>query len=216
MRLQETQVPTTKLVGQAFEDHEKTIWSWLMHDEVFNYWHLWDGRGGIARRIGLDLSNEGEELYRAFDLSEELMKKQKWVLILDDLWKDIELHKVGVPIQAVKGCKLILTTRSEKVCQQMDTQHKIKVSPILEEEAWTLFIERLGHQMALSPEVEQIAKSITKECAGLPLGIITMAGTMKGVEDIHEWRNALEELKQSRVWQEDMDEKTSRSIESML
>ncbi|KAJ6857912.1 disease resistance protein [Populus alba x Populus x berolinensis] len=239
-------VATTKLVGQAFEDHEKTIWSWLMHDEVSTIGiygmggvgkttlvkHIYDQlqkrrdsfchvywitvsqdtsisklQNSIARRIGLDLSNEGEELYRAFDLSEELMKKQKWVLILDDLWKDIELHKVGVPIQALKGCKLILTTRSEKVCQQMDTQHKIKVSPILEEEAWTLFIERLGHDMALSPEVEQIAKSITNECDGLPLGIITMAGTMKGVEDIHEWRNALEELKQSRLWQEDMDEK---------
>ena len=25
-------LPTTKLVGQAFEDHKKTIWSWLMHD----------------------------------------------------------------------------------------------------------------------------------------------------------------------------------------
>jgi len=237
-------VPTTKLVGQAFEDHEKTIWSWLMHDEVSTIGiygmggvgkttlvkHIYDQlqkrrdsfchvywiavsqdtsisrlQNSIARRIGLDLSNEGEELYRAFDLSEELMKKQKWVLILDDLWKALELHKVGVPIQAVKGCKLILTTRLEKVCQQMDTQHKIKVSPVLEEEAWTLFIERLGLQMALSPEVEQIAKSITKECDGLPLGIITMAGTMKGVEDIHEWRNALEDLRQSRVRKDDME-----------
>jgi disease resistance protein RPS2 len=54
-------------------------------------------QNSIARRIGLDLSNEGEELYRASDLSKELMKKQKWVLILDDLWKAFELHKVGVP-----------------------------------------------------------------------------------------------------------------------
>ncbi|XP_034891448.1 probable disease resistance protein At1g61300 [Populus alba] len=237
-------VPTTKLVGRAFEDHEKTIWSWLMHDEVSTIGiygmggvgktalvkHIFDQlrerrdsfcdvylttvsqdtsisrlQNSITKRIGLDLSNEGEELYRALYLSEELMKKQKWVLILDDLWKAIELHKVGVPIQAVKGCKLILTTRLEKVCQQMDTQHKIKVSPILEEEAWTLFIERLGHQMALSPEVEQIAKSITKECAGLPLGIITMAGTMKGFEDIHEWSNALEDLRESRVRKDDME-----------
>nr|XP_034909314.1 probable disease resistance protein At1g61300 [Populus alba] len=213
------EIPTTKLVGQAFEDHKKTIWSWLMHDESFNYWHLWDGRSGkddidtninklqnsIARRIGLDLSNEDEELYRAAELSNELTKKQKWVLILDDLWKAIELRKVGVPIQAVKGCKLIVTTRLENVCQQMDTQHKIKVSPILVEEAWTLFIERLGHDMALSPEVEPIAKSITNECDGLPLGIITMASTMRGVVDVREWRNALEELRESKVRKDDME-----------
>jgi disease resistance protein RPS2 len=54
--------------------------------------------------------------------------------------------------------------------------------------------------------VEQIAKSITKECDGLPLGIITMAGAMKGVDDINEWRNALEDLRQLRVRQDDMEE----------
>jgi disease resistance protein RPS2 len=80
------------------------------------------------------------------------------------------------------------------------------VKPILEEKAWTLFIKRLGHDITLCPEVEQIAKSITKECDGLPLGIITMAGAMKGVDDINEWRNALEDLRQLRVRQDDMEE----------
>jgi disease resistance protein RPS2 len=39
------------------------------------------------------------------------MKKQKWVLVLDDLWMAFEPQKLGIPIQA-KGCKLILTTQS--------------------------------------------------------------------------------------------------------
>ena len=72
------------------------------------------------------------------------------------------------------------------------------------EEAWALFMKILG---CIPPEVEEIAKSIASECAGLPLGIKTLAGTMRGVDDICEWRNALEELKQSRVRQEDMVEK---------
>jgi len=81
----------------------------------------------LARRIGLDLSSEDEELHRAVALKKELKKKQKWVLILDDLWKAFDPQKLGVPDQ-VEGCKLILTTRSEKICQQMKTNTQSKCS----------------------------------------------------------------------------------------
>jgi len=116
----------------------------------------------IARRIGLKHFNEEEELHIAVKLSKELMKKQKWILILDDLWNSFELHEVGIPV-LLKGCRLIITTRLEKVCHQMGCQHKIKVKPLSDEEAWTLFIEKFGHDTPLSPKVERIAKHITRE-----------------------------------------------------
>ena len=43
--------------------------------------------------------------------------------------------------------------------------------------------QKLGHDIPLSPEVELIAVAVARECAGLPLGIITMAETWG------EWRN---------------------------
>ena len=58
----------------------------------------------------------------------------------------------------------------------------------------------------LSPNFVMIAKSIVKECAGLPLAIVTMAGSMRGVNDLHEWTNALMELQRSIARQEDMGE----------
>uniref|UniRef100_A0A6N2KSX9 Uncharacterized protein n=1 Tax=Salix viminalis TaxID=40686 RepID=A0A6N2KSX9_SALVM len=164
----------------------------------------------LARCIGLDLSDEDDEMHRVVLLKKELMKKQhKWVLILDDLWKAFDLQKLGILDQA-EGCKLILTTRSEKICQQMKTQHAIKVQPILEEEAWTLFIERLGHDITLSPGVKRIAVDVVRECAGLPLGIITMAGCMRRVDDPHEWRNTLEKLKESKF--RDMEDEVFRLL----
>eukprot|EP00258_Populus_trichocarpa_P031911 XP_024447930.1 probable disease resistance protein At4g27220 [Populus trichocarpa] len=163
----------------------------------------------IAKHLDLDLSREDDDLYRAAKLSEELMKKQKWILILDDLWNNFELHKVGIP-EKLEGCKLIITTRSEMICHQMACQHKIKVKPLSNGEAWTLFMEKLGRDVALSPEVEGIAKVVVRECAGLPLGIITVAGSLRGVDDLHEWRNTLNKLKESEF--RDMDEKVFKLL----
>ncbi|KAG5255030.1 disease resistance protein [Salix suchowensis] len=158
----------------------------------------------IAKAIYLDLSNEEDEKKRAAKLSKALIAKGKSVLILDDLWDRFQLKTVGIPVEG-NACKLILTTRSLEVCRRMGCQKSIKVDLLTEEEAWTLFVEKLGHYATLSPEVVHIAESVAAECSRLPLGIIAMAGSMRGVDDLHEWRNALTELKQSEVRVDDME-----------
>uniref|UniRef100_A0A6N2KR20 NB-ARC domain-containing protein n=1 Tax=Salix viminalis TaxID=40686 RepID=A0A6N2KR20_SALVM len=243
---------SNKLVGQAFEENKKVIWSLLMDDKVPTIGiyemggvgktsllqhihnellqrpdicdHVWwvtvsqdfsinRLQNLIAKRIDkhlyLDLSSEDDDLYRAAKLSEELSKKQKWILILDDLWDSFELHEVGIPVP-LKGCKLITTTRSIRVCQQISCQHKIEVKPLSEGEAWTLFMERLGHEITFSPVVEGIAKAIARECAGLPLGIITLAGSLRGVDNLNEWRSTLKQLGESGY--RDMDEKVFKVL----
>jgi len=165
------------------------VW-WVTVSQDFSINRL---QNDIAKHLDLDLSREAGDLYRAAKLSEELVKRQKWILILDDLWNNFELQKVGIPV-SLKGCKLIMTTRSEIICHRMACQHKIKVKPLSEGEAWTLFMEKLGHDIELSPE---IAEAIARECAGLPLGISIVAGSLRGVNDLHEWSNTLKKLKES-------------------
>lgn len=61
---------------------------------------------------------------------------------------------------------------------------------------------KLGNEATpakLPHEVEKIARSIVKECDGLPLGISVMASTMKGVNDIRWWRHALNKLQKSEM-----------------
>uniref|UniRef100_A0A6N2KU15 TIR domain-containing protein n=1 Tax=Salix viminalis TaxID=40686 RepID=A0A6N2KU15_SALVM len=209
---------STKLVGLAFKQNTNKVWSWLMDDEVSTIGIY--GMGGvdfsierlqnlIAKRIKLDLSSEDDDLCRAAKLSKDLRNKQKWILILDDLWNTFELPEVGIP-EPVKGCKLIMTTRSKRVCQRMHSQRKIEVKSLSVEEAWTLFIEKLGHDIALSLEVERIARDIARECAGLPLGVITMAGSLREVDGLHEWRNTLRKLKESKS--RDMEDEVLRLL----
>ncbi|KAG5224016.1 disease resistance protein [Salix suchowensis] len=163
----------------------------------------------IAKRLELDLSSEDDDTHRAVKLSEKLRQKQKWILILDDLWNIFEPHEVGIhPL--LKGCKLILTTRSQTVCAQIDCQHKIEVKPLFEGESWTLFKENLGRHKALSDEGEGIAKVVARECDGLPLGIITVARSLRGVNNLNEWRSTLKELGESGY--RDMNEKVFKVL----
>jgi hypothetical protein len=153
----------------------------------------------IAKYLNLDLSSKDDDLSRAVKLAKELAKKQKWILILDDLWNSFKPQEVGIPIP-LKGSKLIMTIRSEMICRQMNSQNNIRVDPLSDEESWTLFMEKLGQDKPLSPEVERIAVDVARECAGLPLGIVTLAESLKGVDDLHEWRITLKRLKESNFW----------------
>ncbi|KAI6690382.1 hypothetical protein NL676_027210 [Syzygium grande] len=89
----------------------------------------------------------------------------------------------------------------------MECQVSVKVETLLENEAWHLFMKNLGRTKAFPPEVENIARSVAQECGGLPLGIVVVSGSMRGTEDIHEWRNVLEALKEANFTEECMEEK---------
>ncbi|GAU14096.1 hypothetical protein TSUD_169210 [Trifolium subterraneum] len=61
-----------------------------------------------------------------------------------------------------------------------------------------LFKLKLGHDgtpKTLPDEIKKIAKCIVERFKGLPLGINVMARTMKGIDDIHQWKHALNKLK---------------------
>ncbi|KAK6946775.1 Leucine-rich repeat [Dillenia turbinata] len=150
----------------------------------------------IAKALHLDLSVANEEKIRAAILYEALAT-QKFVLILDDVWEPFLLEDVGIPI-CEKSCKVILTTRLLDVCRRMGCGKTFKVEPLPEEDAQKLFYAKLGHNFVFPTEVEEIVKSVAKECAGLPLAIITIAGSMRGIDNICEWRCALERLQESR------------------
>ncbi|KAH1156504.1 hypothetical protein AAZX31_18G260600 [Glycine max] len=156
----------------------------------------------IAETIQVKLY--GDEMTRATILTSELEKREKTLLILDDVWDYIDLQKVGIPLN---GIKLIITTRLKHVCLQMDClpNNIITIFPFEEEEAWELFLLKLGHRgtpARLPPHVLEIARSVVMKCYGLPLGISVMARTMKGKDEIHWWRHALNKLDRLEMGEE--------------
>ncbi|KAK3431471.1 hypothetical protein EUGRSUZ_E03109, partial [Eucalyptus grandis] len=166
---------------------------WITMSQDFNTQKLQDD---IWEALSLGILQEKDVRKRAAMLFDGLTKREKLIIILDDVWECFDLEEVGIPIRA-DGLKLVLTTRSFCVCCQMHCQEKIKIEPLSQKEAQSLFLEELGSGVALSLETEVVVQSIVRECAGLPLGVITMAASMRGVTDVFEWKNCLVKLKES-------------------
>ncbi|XP_047959969.1 probable disease resistance protein At4g27220 [Salvia hispanica] len=164
---------------------------WVTVSQEFSVTTLQDK---IACLIGVDLEGVDNEDIRAARLNTTLSRMKNSVLILDDVWENIDLSKVGCPI-SVECCRLIITTRSLEVCRQV-CQEVIQVEILHHHEAWELFNETLRNKIGLGSSAEEIARSVAELCGGLPLAIVTMAGSMRGNRAIHTWRKAYVELRE--------------------
>ncbi|GAB4845275.1 hypothetical protein Ancab_038684 [Ancistrocladus abbreviatus] len=152
----------------------------------------------IGKKIGFDglegarksIDEKCEEICR-------LLNGKKYVLLLDNLWERIDLSKLGVPLPNYQnGSKIIFTTRSEIICARMDAQKKIKVDCLDHEKAWELFQRKVGEDVInCHPEIPGLAKIVMKECAGLPLALITIGRAMACKKTPQEWRHAITTLK---------------------
>ncbi|TYH74610.1 hypothetical protein ES332_D05G412000v1 [Gossypium tomentosum] len=168
---------------------------WVTISKEFNVMKVKDNIAS-ALKAKEYLDKEEDKLRRAAILSEMLKNAGKHVLIRDDVWDKVSLEEVGIPEPSGStGCKLVLTTRSEHVCKYMGCK-VIKVKPLSEDEALILFLNKVGPNIVQSPTIMPTLKLVVKECAGLPLTIVVVAGTMKGEYNPRIWKNALKDLKE--------------------
>ncbi|KAJ0008014.1 hypothetical protein Pint_30333 [Pistacia integerrima] len=182
-----------KLRKDAHDKFEYVVW--ITVSQAFELVKLQEQ---IAAGLQVTLKEKNDTKILAETLKKESAKK-KFVLILDDMWEEIKLEEVGIPEPTREnGCKLVITTRSIDVCDSMKCK-VLKLKLLTEAEAWELFSEKVGNINSDDPELEEIAKSVLRQCAGLPFAIVTAAGSMKERHDIEVWRYALEELSQKKV-----------------
>ncbi|EOY26515.1 Cc-nbs-lrr resistance protein, putative [Theobroma cacao] len=154
----------------------------------------------IADRIGLSSGtwNDKTPEQKATEMF-GVLKKKKFVLLLDDIWERVNLSKVGIPYPTQEnGSKLIFTTRSIEVCGQMRADKKIEVTCLPEEKAWQLFEEHVGKDLFDShPNIRDLAQEVAKECGGLPLALITIGRSMACKTTSEEWKYAIDVLRRS-------------------
>uniref|UniRef100_A0A0R0GFE5 AAA+ ATPase domain-containing protein n=2 Tax=Glycine max TaxID=3847 RepID=A0A0R0GFE5_SOYBN len=117
------------------------------------------------------------------------------LIILDDIWSELDLTEVGIPFgDEHNGCKLVITSREREVLIKMDTQKDFNLTALLEEESWKLF-QKIAGNVVNEVGIKPIAEEVAKCCAGLPL-LITALGKGLRKKEVHAWRVALKQLKE--------------------
>ncbi|KAF5948460.1 hypothetical protein HYC85_014417 [Camellia sinensis] len=172
-------------------------------------------QGELASQLGLNLDEYG----RAGQLLNRLRNGQKTLVILDDVWEPLDLADIGIPttdggnneplnlpdigipftIGSDMGCKVVITTRKQRVCKMMQKSSELKNFPIhvlTKTEAWSLFTKVA--EISVDSEIPSEAKEVCDKCGGLPVAIRAVAVALKGKAE-HAWKDALRQLKNYKI-----------------
>ncbi|XP_045792992.1 disease resistance protein At4g27190-like [Trifolium pratense] len=149
----------------------------------------------IADMLGLTFPEESTDA-RAIRLRQRIEAEKSVLVILDDIWQPLDLEKVGIPSNKEHiGCKLLMTSRTQDVLQQMAVQKDLitfRLEVLSEVETWSLFQSMAGG-VVKDISFKDVATQIAKQCKGLPLLIRTMATGLKS-KNISAWKDALSRL----------------------
>ncbi|KAF5949358.1 hypothetical protein HYC85_011351 [Camellia sinensis] len=154
-------------------------------------------QGQLADRLNLELKGE-TEVGKANKLWNRLNNGKKNLIILDDMWQELKLNTIGIPITDGNNCcKVVITSRIRGVLEKMNVDRYVPMQVLLEKEAWALFKTKVGHSVD-SPELHDIADLVCKECGGLPVAILAVGATLKDKKK-YVWEDVLDQLNDSML-----------------
>ncbi|CAM0885092.1 unnamed protein product [Alopecurus aequalis] len=168
----------------------------------------------ILKKLGMekggDVESQGQKIYN-------FLRKRSFLVLLDDLWEQIDLQAVGVPYPLgtvnQQKRKVVLTTRSRKVCGEMEVRKELKVNCLKEDDAWKLFKQKVSREtLSSSPRIEALARELVKELKGLPLALIVVGRAMYTKIEPFQWEYAIKQLRQSPC----SDKDNSLSMENVF
>ncbi|XP_077239352.1 putative disease resistance protein RGA3 [Tasmannia lanceolata] len=199
-------VGKTTLAQFVYNDHRvKTHFGlrvWACVSDDFNVLRITNALVESASGSKCDLSY----LDAAQHHLEEKLNGQKFLIVLDDVWGENQIHTHWDTLRApfgvgAKGSKIIITTRDERVARMLGAipSHHLKVLP--DADCWELFTRRAfaGGISNAFPELQEIGRQIVKKCKGLPLAVKTLGGILSYKRTVSEWERILT----SEIWKDD-------------
>ncbi|XP_022890275.1 putative late blight resistance protein homolog R1A-4 [Olea europaea var. sylvestris] len=124
------------------------------------------------------------------------LKGKRYLIVMDDVWDDKILDELQRPFPNDKnGSRIMLTTRLEQVGLYYPKSCPHHMHFLNEDESCSLFCEKVFGENSFPPELETVAKNICRNCRGIPLSIVVIAGFLsKANRTHHEWEKIAESI----------------------
>ncbi|XP_031286052.1 uncharacterized protein LOC116144759 [Pistacia vera] len=118
----------------------------------------------IANKLRLKFEDAMEDENQRANKLYSRMEKKNILLIVDNIWEELTLEKIGIPFGADRGrSKILMTTRNVDVLEKMGSTTNFKMGILNEEEAWRLFKKMTGNVIQ-TPGLNSLPKDVCKEC----------------------------------------------------
>ncbi|XP_074306837.1 putative disease resistance protein RGA3 isoform X2 [Silene latifolia] len=170
---------------------------WICVSENFNIIRILNEMVEAVTSNKGDLSNK-DGIVRKL---EEKLKDKKFLLVLDDVWKDDQvlwdsLRESLKGIGGLPGSVILITTRKKKVIDAARAVYMHTLEGLSEDDSWDLLKQNLAiHDDSC---LEEIGRRIANKCQGVPLAIIVIGCLLMSKQNsLREW----EAIETSDLWE---------------
>ncbi|CAB4289926.1 unnamed protein product [Prunus armeniaca] len=123
----------------------------------------------------------------------KLLQKKRYLIVLDDVWtedQDDWDNLIPLLTGGLDGCKIIVTTRSQKIPFVMDFPNSpFYLNGLKNDDCWSLFKHRAfgrGEEEKY-PNLTRIGKEIIKKVGGVPLAAKSLGSSMRLKREEKQW-----------------------------
>ncbi|KAL9414686.1 hypothetical protein AB3S75_043029 [Citrus x aurantiifolia] len=170
----------------------------------------------LVKSLGWELTETYEkDRARRLRMMFSESKSRKMLIILDDVWNELDLEKVGIPVgDRDNCCKILLTTRLQPVCDRMGCDTQIQLGVLKQDEGLDLLRKHAGIDVADTTLID-VSKQVADECKGLPLAIKAVGSALRG-RTADEWNVALDKLQNAKLDKIEGIDKDSQGVYGCL
>ncbi|KAJ1273963.1 hypothetical protein BS78_05G026400 [Paspalum vaginatum] len=149
----------------------------------------------LVKKLHEAISGEKSEccsLQKMVETISDKLTGKRYLLVLDDVWTEDRIQweefmvcvKCGAP-----GSSILLTTRSIKVAEALESTEPFNLSFLSEVDSWAVFSQSFGMAIKdLGSEFIETGRQIVNKCGGMPLAIKVIAGVLRDKRRVEEWK----------------------------